>query len=283
MNQCPSCGGQVRPEATYCRRCGTVQNPGHDEGAPSRDRKDASRPRADRLAVEPIYTAGQPPERSSSSAPLVSEKCAKCGAPVDYDSSYCRHCGTVQGHPSVLGRQEPPKAKRQVSKVWAPLAVAAALLLTIGVAVTLLTLLGRGTADTRTSSAGSDSSRSAPSESPERRNALLARWTGPLTQTPPSETAYGADVILQQLDRDGDLAGQIEYPELRCGGTLTYIGPSRTGGVRLLEEITFGIDRCTNGGVVALVAARDKPEAAFRWTRRGSDSVVEGVLQRVGG
>jgi len=110
--------------------------------------------------------------------------------------------------------------------------------------------------------------------------ALLGRWTGPVTQTPAPYTNYGASIKLEQLERVGDVAGQIDYPELSCGGILTYLGPSDDGGVLLRETLTYGTSRCIDAGTVHLTPIDNGGGAHFSWTKEGDNSTADAVLRR---
>lgn len=80
-----------------------------------------------------------------------------------------------------------------------------------------------------------------------------------------------------QLDAGG---GKIDYPTLPCGGTLTPL--QAQGGVQeFREKLTYGLDKCVDGGTVGIVVKGDT--LIWYWTGEGTnqpDSVVSAVLRR---
>jgi hypothetical protein len=78
---------------------------------------------------------------------------------------------------------------------------------------------------------------------PADRRVFVGRWRGPVDQ--PGSQPYSMQVSLTL--RDGRLSGQVEYPELKCGGRLTE-SSGVPGGMVFLEKITHGLDRCVTEG-----------------------------------
>ncbi len=78
------------------------------------------------------------------------------------------------------------------------------------------------------------------------RARLAGKWSGTVDQ-PEGETA--SYKMVMTLDPSG--SGSIDYPDLKCGGTLTYI---KTEGVYSFyrERITQGKEKCIDGGTVRL-------------------------------
>jgi len=83
---------------------------------------------------------------------------------------------------------------------------------------------------------------SAPAAS--RAEGLGGAWQGVVTQNDPPES-YAMEMQLYGA------AGNINYPSLSCGGNLQFI---RTDGASYWyrEHITYGADRCVDGGVIQL-------------------------------
>lgn len=103
---------------------------------------------------------------------------------------------------------------------------------------------------------------------------LLGKWSGVGRQTSP-RTAYGVSIDLRALR---GAAGDIAYPELACGGRLTFL---RRKGARYVfrERITTG--NCVDEGTVTLELLT--PDTVdFRWTKPGDDSRVKADLGRTG-
>jgi hypothetical protein len=67
--------------------------------------------------------------------------------------------------------------------------------------------------------------------------------------------------------------GRMDYPSLDCGGTLTFV---RAEGLIHFyrERITYGRDRCVDGGLVAV----EPVEASVRWNWKGSGIRASAVL-----
>lgn len=97
-------------------------------------------------------------------------------------------------------------------------------------------------------------------------------WRGLVKQS-----GYGAYLVIMQLDRlvKGSRCGTIEYPSLKCGGSLTLIeiqGPLYI----LKENLTSG--NCIKGGVIHLQKQNDG-NLSWTWyypgeTRKGASGVL---------
>ena len=67
--------------------------------------------------------------------------------------------------------------------------------------------------------------------------------------------------------------GTMDYPSLDCGGTLTF--ERRDGDVHLYRErITYGRDRCIDGGLVAV----EPLNTSLRWQWTGSGVTASSLL-----
>lgn len=88
-------------------------------------------------------------------------------------------------------------------------------------------------------------------------------WQGPATGY---QDWYDVRVTLEQINKQ--VIGQIEYPELRCGGSLTYVG-SEAGTIHMIEDITFG-GQCVERGDVWLWM--DAGTLRFKYQAEGDSS-----------
>lgn len=75
---------------------------------------------------------------------------------------------------------------------------------------------------------------------------FAGKWSGTVEQPEGETPAYK---MVMTLDPSG--GGSIDYPDLKCGGTLTYL---KTEGVYSFyrERITRGKEKCIDGGTVRL-------------------------------
>ncbi len=86
-------------------------------------------------------------------------------------------------------------------------------------------------------------------------------WCGIAEQTnPDGEKSYwSAAMVLRGVE------GTMEYPSLDCGGTLAY--ERSDGAIHFYrEQITWGRDRCLDGGLVAV----EPVGTGVRWEWTGS-------------
>lgn len=84
-------------------------------------------------------------------------------------------------------------------------------------------------------------------------------------------------------DAMGTPSASIDYPELGCGGRLAYVGPNtaldaQPGDRVFREEITYGTDRCADGGTVMLRPSRNS--LIFAWAMDGRPTVAAARLVR---
>ncbi len=76
---------------------------------------------------------------------------------------------------------------------------------------------------------------------------LSGQWSGTVHQTGPrnASESYPATMKLNGA------SGTMDYPSLGCGGSLTFM--NKNGNIYYYREnITYGANRCTNGGMVAV-------------------------------
>jgi hypothetical protein len=71
--------------------------------------------------------------------------------------------------------------------------------------------------------------------------------------------------------------GSINYPSLRCGGTISFVRAA--GGTFWYQEsITYGTDKCINGGMIQISPSPFKDPTSWNWRWDGSGISVRGVL-----
>lgn len=97
-------------------------------------------------------------------------------------------------------------------------------------------------------------------------------WTGTVYQP---NSRSGSYPMTMRLDSAG--GGAIDYPSLSCGGTVS--GGGSAGDYTYRESITYGRDRCIDGGTIHLVL---QGEQAF-WEWKGSGAYASAKLRRSGG
>jgi hypothetical protein len=112
--------------------------------------------------------------------------------------------------------------------------------------------------------------RDAAAGKPADRKAFAGTWRGPVDQ--PGSQAYSMVMTLRL--RNGKLSGSVEYPELRCGGTLTE-GPQVPGGITLTERITYGGDTCVSEGRWSMVPIPGDRLAASYAGVAGANATLE--------
>jgi hypothetical protein len=101
-----------------------------------------------------------------------------------------------------------------------------------------------------------------------RAETLSGAWCGIAEQTNPEgdKSYWSAAMILRGTE------GTMEYPSLDCGGTLTY--ERSDGGVHFYREhITWGRDRCLDGGLVAVEPVGTS--VRWEWTGSGVKATAE--------
>jgi hypothetical protein len=102
---------------------------------------------------------------------------------------------------------------------------------------------------------------------------LGGTWQGNVTQDNPNST------YPMEMELYGE-KGSINYPSLRCGGTLQFV---RSDGMVYWyrEALTFGKDKCIDGGTVEM---RPHPvdKSAWIWRWDGGGTTARGVLRGSG-
>jgi hypothetical protein len=104
---------------------------------------------------------------------------------------------------------------------------------------------------------------------------LIGTWRGTGHQTPAG--ASGADYPVVMVVGNG--TASIDYPSLKCGGTLTQLSASGSS-AQYREHISHGQDRCTDGGTVTVNL--DNGRLVWSWVGvdHGKQYIVIGVLDR---
>ncbi len=103
---------------------------------------------------------------------------------------------------------------------------------------------------------------------------LCGSWSGIVSQQDP---AASSPVEMQLYGNGGNTA----YPSAGCGGRLEFL---RTDGTSYWyrEQISYGADKCTDGGMIEMRPDASGANASWSWTWTGSAAVVAGVLRGAG-
>lgn len=106
---------------------------------------------------------------------------------------------------------------------------------------------------------------------------LTGNWTGMILETGANNAIDVWDVVMHITNLDHIT---IDYAGLDCGGALTYL--RTVNEVREYREtLTYGFDKCIDGGVVGFYLNRGK--LIWYWSGEGTsepDAMDVGVLRR---
>jgi hypothetical protein len=107
---------------------------------------------------------------------------------------------------------------------------------------------------------------------------IAGEWTGTIIETVP-DTSYVALLSLGAEAQVGSVVGSIDYPALECGGALGAF-QSEDPVYRVRELLTYGTDRCTQGGTITLTHDPGAGTLLYDWCcpLRGKTT---GVLKRI--
>jgi hypothetical protein len=97
-------------------------------------------------------------------------------------------------------------------------------------------------------------------------------WTGIVSQPGSKSGTYPMRMTLNSAS-----GGSIDYPSLGCGGSLS--GGGSAGDYTYTERITYGRERCIDGGTIHLVLSGE--QAYWEWT--GSGEFASARLRRTSG
>lgn len=110
---------------------------------------------------------------------------------------------------------------------------------------------------------------------------FVGDFRGPILQDNEGQTReYPARISLGRDGPPGTVLGTSDYPTLPCGGELTLRERLPGGGVVLREQLTYGTDRCIDGGTVTLTRVDGRDAITYSWTRAPADGRSSGVLAR---
>lgn len=105
-------------------------------------------------------------------------------------------------------------------------------------------------------------------------DALSGSWSGTVTQSWPRRSYF----TRMELNDSG--SGSIDYPALRCGGTLTFEG-RKGSAFTYRENIVYGGTTCTDGGLITITPINDEPKR-LHWTWSGRSNTGIGTLTGFG-
>lgn len=98
---------------------------------------------------------------------------------------------------------------------------------------------------------------------------LSGDWSGTAQQSGPGDqrSQWHARMVLNGS------TGQMDYPSLGCGGPLTFV--NKNGNIWFYRErITYGADKCIDGGMIAVEPSGD----SIQWAWNGSGATATAVL-----
>ncbi|HEY6578366.1 MAG TPA: hypothetical protein VIY09_03515 [Rhizomicrobium sp.] len=100
-------------------------------------------------------------------------------------------------------------------------------------------------------------------------------WRGTGHQTPAGDS--GADwTIAMTINAN---SSSIDYPSLKCGGTLTQL--SRTGtSAEFREHITYGQGHCVDGGTIMVKSQKNQLAWSWAGNQGGKQYTAIAVLGR---
>ena len=104
----------------------------------------------------------------------------------------------------------------------------------------------------------------------------LGTWSGSANQN--NNTAWSISLSIAS-GSIGSVVGKIDYPSLNCGGELTLQRVTKNS-IELLENLSYGMDRCINRGtnVLKLSSAR---KLDFYWLNPNGELEATGMLSKV--
>jgi hypothetical protein len=102
-------------------------------------------------------------------------------------------------------------------------------------------------------------------------SAIAGTWEGVGYQA--NATSWRINVIISQKSAVGDIAANVSYPGLRCGGTWTLRQAGQKRFV-LLEKISYGLKTCVNQVLVSLEVNPKKKELAVTYTGMNNEPDV---------
>jgi len=82
---------------------------------------------------------------------------------------------------------------------------------------------------------------------------VIGIWGGIVQQ--PGSKPYSVIMKIESLT-EGETSGNIKYPELKCGGSITYFGTENNAHI-FFEKMEFGRNRCSDGGEIRVKITKD--------------------------
>ena len=104
----------------------------------------------------------------------------------------------------------------------------------------------------------------------------LGTWSGRANQNNNTTWSISLSIVSGSI---GSVVGKIDYPSLNCGGELTLQRITKDS-IELLENLSYGMDRCINRGtnVLKLSSAR---KLDFYWLNPNGELEATGMLRKV--
>lgn len=109
----------------------------------------------------------------------------------------------------------------------------------------------------------------------------LGSWAGEISEDLPDRRSYRAEVTIDRDGTVGETVGRSDYSSGLCGGTLMLQGRSADGATTVLEHLTYGVDRCADGGTITLAPVANRPAISYSWSGAVEAGRSSGVLDRL--
>lgn len=103
-------------------------------------------------------------------------------------------------------------------------------------------------------------------------------WEGPVNQ--PGAPYYTTNLTLTGCSEPNKVCGSVDYPELSCGGTITFLG-MENGKYRLRENMTYGKEACVDEAEIELsYITGNSWNAIYSWSGVEGSGTAEALLEK---
>jgi len=103
---------------------------------------------------------------------------------------------------------------------------------------------------------------------------FVGNWNGNVRQ----RGVIPYTVAFSIYDRDRDVVGQIDYPELGCGGKLVLAGVTNKV-LQVSEVLTYGLNKCIVGGLITIEMSNAQT-SSFNWSNGNPIYEVSAMVSR---
>lgn len=113
-------------------------------------------------------------------------------------------------------------------------------------------------------------------EDAEQNTVFQGIWRGPVDQ--PGSSNYSTVLVLESCVEENAICGSVDYPELSCGGSITFLG-IEYGTYHLQENITYG--NCVNEVFIDLFQVEGSSwRAIYFWNGSQGSGDAEAFLEK---